>query len=352
MTIALIVTAVLFLLFIIVYKRNKTRLFSGFMFMAFLLSAAVSYALLAVRTQSPLLTYPLIGLMFLFLLIMGFGVYVAIAYLLLNARIVFKRERRSFSNSLTLLLGLLLLAFVIVSSIIGRVSPPAWVLAIWSGLVFTALFYFLHLLLFLTTLLLCNFARPALTQDYIIILGSGLIRGRVPPLLAGRINRAIAFAQRQERKNGSLPVLLMSGGKGSDERQSEASAMREYAIGQGYAPGSIRVEDESASTRENMLFSRALIEEERQGKPYSCIFSSNNYHLLRGGIYARQAGLSIDGIGAKTALYYLPNAVLREYIAYLSMHKKSFLITALCIFLLGLLFYEVNHWLASYAALF
>ncbi len=37
---------------------------------------------------------------------------------------------------------------------------------------------------------------------------------------------------------------------------------------------------------------------------------------------AKQAGLKISGIGAKTQRYYLPNAILREYIAYLYMHRK------------------------------
>jgi uncharacterized SAM-binding protein YcdF (DUF218 family) len=71
-----------------------------------------------------------------------------------------------------------------------------------------------------------------------------------------------------------------------------------------------------------MMFSKELMDRESSGKPYKCIFATNNYHLLRACIYARRAGLKMDGIGAKTILYYLPNAVLREYIAYLYIHLK------------------------------
>lgn len=75
-----------------------------------------------------------------------------------------------------------------------------------------------------------------------------------------------------------------------------------------------------------------------QPLPYKVIFTSNNYHIFRAGIYAHQAGLKADGIGAKTALYYLPNAFLREYIAIVALHKKRHfiicgLIMALFIFL-------------------
>ncbi len=78
----------------------------------------------------------------------------------------------------------------------------------------------------------------------------------------------------------------------------------------------------SKSTLENMRFSREIMDRESAGKPYTCIYATNNYHVLRAGIYARKAGLKISGIGAKTRFYFLPNAVLREYIAYLYIHRK------------------------------
>ncbi len=63
--------------------------------------------------------------------------------------------------------------------------------------------------------------------------------------------------------------------------------------------------------------------DQQTGGPYRAIFTSNNYHIFRAGLYAKQAGLKADGIGAKTAFYYLPNAFLREYIAILVLHKKD-----------------------------
>jgi hypothetical protein len=50
---------------------------------------------------------------------------------------------------------------------------------------------------------------------------------------------------------------------------------------------------------------------------------------LRAGIYAERCGLKkIRGLGAKTKAYYRPTAIIREYIAFLAMHKKAFAIVA------------------------
>lgn len=43
-------------------------------------------------------------------------------------------------------------------------------------------------------------------------------------------------------------------------------------------------------------------------------------------MYAEDVGLKIDGIGSKTARYYLPNAFLREFIAVALMNKRLHLI--------------------------
>lgn len=49
--------------------------------------------------------------------------------------------------------------------------------------------------------------------EYIIVLGSGLIGDRVPPLLASRLDKAV----QQYKKYGKQALLITSGGQGSDE---------------------------------------------------------------------------------------------------------------------------------------
>ena len=111
-------------------------------------------------------------------------------------------------------------------------------------------------------------------------------------------------------------MLVMSGGQGADEALPEAQAMKAYAVRLGVPEQDVLTESASKNTWENMLF------------------STTNYHVFRAGLYAKQAGLPAQGIGAKTKFYYWYNAVLREYLAVFVMHKKA---NAVCIAILLLL---------------
>ncbi len=71
-----------------------------------------------------------------------------------------------------------------------------------------------------------------------------------------------------------------------------------------------------------MLFSKEIMDSLKPEGKYNSIFTTNNFHLFRAGIYARQAGLNSQGIGSKTAFYYWPNAMIREYVAIVVMGRK------------------------------
>ena len=58
-------------------------------------------------------------------------------------------------------------------------------------------------------------------------------------------------------------------------------------------------------------------------KHYSCTYVTSSYHVFRAGIYAYMAGIrKVRGIGSKTKGYYIPTAMIREYIALFVMNKK------------------------------
>lgn len=86
--------------------------------------------------------------------------------------------------------------------------------------------------------------------------------------------------------------------------------MRGYLIEQGIDENFIIMEDQSVNTLQNMKFSKAKMDAIMSN--YNSLFSTNNFHLFRAGIYARKAGLKSQGIGAKTALYYMPNALIEN----------------------------------------
>jgi len=260
-------------------------------------------------------------MLMLLLFITLFGIYVLIAFLIFNTISVLKKEKRTLANCLTLALALGIVSYLVSMKFIDmdKAPPIIYMLLFWiQGMV---IFYFIHITQYMIATVLCNLARPSKNQDYIIVNGSWIKNGKVTPLLAGRVNRAIKFYNEQ-KKAGRPPKLIFSGGKGSDESRTEAQAMAEYAENKGIPQTDILLEAKSTSTIENMRLSKKIMDEKSKNKPYKAIYATSGYHLLRTGIYARKAGLKISGIGAKTAFYYLPNALLREYIAYIVMHWK------------------------------
>ncbi|MDR2655361.1 MAG: YdcF family protein [Oscillospiraceae bacterium] len=315
------VPLLLFLLFFVAYKINRTNLITSFLFTCALITfvALFSVRLYDSGSRAGIFVFGLIALVFLFVLF--FGAYIIAGFLILNTILIFRKERRNLKHSLTLFLALGILLLALVPYFVNfRTLSPIVANMVYSvyGLIF---YYIIHIIQYIIGIVLCNFSRPKKNQDYIIVLGCWLRDGKATPLLARRIDRAIGFYNNQKKKR-SPPKLILSGGKGADELRPEAEGMKEYAMEKGIPEEDLLLEPESASTLENMKFSRAIMERESGGKPYKCIYSTNNYHVLRAGIYARRAGLKINGIGAKTAFYFLPNAILREYAAYLLMHMK------------------------------
>ena len=163
---------------------------------------------------------------------------------------------------------------------------------------------------------------PESDKDYVLILGCRVRKdGTLPPLLKGRVDRAVQFYREQLKKTGKAPILMPSGGKGADEPISEAEAMAAYLKEQGIPEENILAEKNSASTLENMKFSRKLIEEICPGAKTA--FCTTNYHVFRSGLLAEAAGLSAEGMGSRTRWYYWPNAFMREVAGLFAAHPKK-----------------------------
>lgn len=171
------------------------------------------------------------------------------------------------------------------------------------------------------------------TCDFILVLGCGLKNGEtVTKLLAGRLDRAI----KQYVLGGKKATFVVSGGKGDDELVSEAFAMKEYLVNNGIPTTHIVMEDTSTNTLENMKFSKKIMEGIYPN--YTCCVVTSNYHVLRAVILAKNAGLNAQGVGGKTALYYLPAAFIREYIAVIFDYKA--LVVAYVFLIICLELYE------------
>lgn len=159
--------------------------------------------------------------------------------------------------------------------------------------------------------------------DYVIILGAGLSGGeRLTKLLAARVNKAMLVY----RKDPTPPYLIPSGGRGGDEKISEAEAMKRYLIENEIPADHILAEDQSATTFENLANSKKIIDA-RGGRRYTALVTSN-YHVYRALRYCKKVGLQCTGIGSRVAFYYWPSALIREYIAVHAEKKHAVMLVA------------------------
>lgn len=87
-------------------------------------------------------------------------------------------------------------------------------------------------------------------------------------------------------------MFVPSGGQGGDEIISEGEAMKRYLLEQGIPEDQIMPETKSTNTLENMKFSKELI----NGENAKVAFSTTNYHVFRGGMFASQVNMNAKGM--------------------------------------------------------
>ncbi len=194
-------------------------------------------------------------------------------------------------------------------------------------LVFTVFYFSCLVLCFVVYSVFIQIMPHRMNFNYVIIHGCGLSGGeKLTRLLSNRVDKAIEIYEKCKVK----PIIIPSGGQGSDEKISEARAMADYLISRGIPESSIIPEDRSATTRENLINSKAIIDNGTGGEKTALV--SSNYHVYRCLRIARKVGLKCTGIGAKVALYFWPSALIREFIAVFT--EKSFMLWALAGYLL------------------
>jgi uncharacterized SAM-binding protein YcdF (DUF218 family) len=271
--------------------------------------------------------YLLLALFFLIL----FVVVVLGVVLVLNGIALIRREGLRPRNLLSLGLGLVILAYFgvgVVMITLSWVALVPWLVGVGLPVGYLA-FGFLAYLLYsaLYQSVTRHWGRPV---DAVVVLGSGLINGRVPPLLASRLDQGRQVYDRALAA-GRQPVLTVSGGQGSDEARPESVAMAEYLVDHGVPPTDILVEDQSRTTQENLAYSKALLASAARTGRVAVV--TNNFHAFRAALSMRQAGLPGYAVGAPTAGYFWPNATIREYVAILRDHfvvtLVLFILTAL-----------------------
>jgi uncharacterized SAM-binding protein YcdF (DUF218 family) len=118
--------------------------------------------------------------------------------------------------------------------------------------------------------------------DVIVVLGAALgPDGTLGPALAERVEMGVIAWKR-----GYAPWLLMTG-------EREASAMREVAISSGVPADQILVEHQARTTRENAIYSGALLRERGLRR---ALVVTQPYHRARAVAAFRRVGVEAEAL--------------------------------------------------------
>ncbi|MFI5804868.1 YdcF family protein [Streptomyces sp. NPDC051561] len=303
-----------FLLALVVSMLRDRRRFRNGIYLVF----ALFFALIGVMIKASQTHHRLAAALALFLLLLALlSAFTLAVFLVRNGLTMVRREGRSPANLLSLLagLGIFGLAAMLLTTLstgwraLGTVTVVATLVVGYISFLFTC---------FLLYSLLYGWLRPRRDVDFVVVLGSGLIRNKVPPLLASRLDKGLKVYGAQVAA-GREPLFVTSGGQGPDEDRPEGQAMAEYLIDKGVAADRILIEGESRTTEENLTFSGALMRERDPG--YRCVVVTNNFHAFRAALVARRTHVHGQVVGSPTARYFWPSAIIREFAAIFMEHK-------------------------------
>ena len=240
------------------------------------------------------------------------GLLALVTFLIMNGMTMLRKEGRTAANLLSLACGVGIIGLVtlLVAALVARLHELIAVAA--AAVLVVCYLAFLFFCYLIYGFIYRRMPIPP-TVDFVVVLGAGLMGGRrVSPLLASRLERGRSVYESLDAQGG--PRLIVSGGKGSDERLSEADAMANYLVEAGFPAERILKEDQSSTTEENLRYSDALM---RKARPdgYRCVVVTNDFHSYRAALIARDLGVPAQVVGSPTAAYFLPSATIREFIA-------------------------------------
>lgn len=243
-------------------------------------------------------------------------VIVIMLLLLLNTKKKIANEGKVVTNAIVLGYGI----FILFNFLVIIFKPFIFVEFI-NGLILILLsftFYYFNIIFIMHNIymLIINRKSKKEQSDFIIILGAGLIGGKVTPLLQARLDKAIMV-----KKDNPEALLIVSGGQGPDESISEAEAMKNYLIDQGISNEDILIEDQSTNTKENLMFSNVVMDKFKSNPMVTIV--SSHFHILRAACLSKELKLDANVLGGSSDYYFYPNAYIRECLALMYMYLKA-----------------------------
>lgn len=205
-----------------------------------------------------------------------------------------------------LLLGLIL---VLIKPVLKYMTAKNIVISVgikWAGGILLTIF----LLIFIVTeavIIGYGSKEPKPNADYVLVLGAQVKGTRLTYVLQARLDTAYEYAV-----DNPESMVIVSGGQGPGEDVTEAYAMAEYLKAKGLDESRLILEDQSTNTHENIEFSKKLMD----STDAKVVLVTNHFHVYRGvGVAKKQGLINVEGLGAPTKWYTIPNQYVREAFA-------------------------------------
>lgn len=144
--------------------------------------------------------------------------------------------------------------------------------------------------------------------DVIVVLGCKVNGEKPSRMLRRRLEAAY------EALNDNPDALcIVSGGQGSNEKISEAQAMKTYLVDKGIDPERIIMEDKSTSTYENIEYSLKILDEMEMSHDMTLV--TDGFHQYRASLIAKSQGVeNVTAYSAYTEPRYLFTYWVREWL--------------------------------------
>ena len=139
----------------------------------------------------------------------------------------------------------------------------------------------------------------------VVVLGCRVYGERPSRMMVARLKAAKNYLDANPDS-----ACIVSGGQGADEDISEAECMYRWLVDAGISPDRIFKEEQSTSTRENLLFSKEIIE--RENLNTNIAIATNEFHEYRAQQIARELSLSSAAVSGATEIWVFPTYYVRE----------------------------------------
>jgi len=139
----------------------------------------------------------------------------------------------------------------------------------------------------------------------VVVLGCRVYGERASLSMVERLEAAYEYLTEHPESN-----CVLSGGRGDGENITEAECMYRYLINKGIDASRLYKEESSTTTRENLLFSEQLIEE--NGLHPMVAIATSEYHMYRAGMIADGLDITWAAVPGKTAIWLFPTYYVRE----------------------------------------